>query len=159
MAERYHQDVTELGRRVIQLEFKEKAQTPEIQKQLKEATRLRHIVSIRETLEGKKPGKAVTENEPGVGKPADGAAPGKEGVKDDKQKGAESPEGKDVAKSPTKDKEDLKSESKDAPKGQPVSESKTEQPPKSQILLSERDPRGLQESVELVKRLSGATAK
>jgi hypothetical protein len=43
MSKRYHEDCTELARRVIVLEFKEKAQTPEIQKSLKEATRLRHI--------------------------------------------------------------------------------------------------------------------
>lgn len=54
MAARYHADLTEMGRRIIVLEFADKAQTPEIGKMLKEATRLRHIVTIREKLEGKK---------------------------------------------------------------------------------------------------------
>lgn len=88
MAERYHADVTEMGRRIIVLEFAEKAQTPEIAKLLKEATRLRHIVSIREKLEGKKeapkteakveegkskeaPVKAVTEAKKDAAKPED----------------------------------------------------------------------------------------
>jgi hypothetical protein len=39
MTERYHKDTVELGRRVIVLEFADKAQTPEIQKALKEATK------------------------------------------------------------------------------------------------------------------------
>lgn len=80
MAKRYHEDVTELGRRLITLEFKEKAQTSEIQKALKESTRLRHIVAIREKLEGKKPGR--------------------EAIKNEKQKGAGSPDAECVAKEP-----------------------------------------------------------
>ena len=53
LAMKYKSDVTELGRRVIQLEFKDKATTPAIQKMLKEATTPRHIVEIRAVLEGK----------------------------------------------------------------------------------------------------------
>jgi len=48
---RYNEDMTEMGRHVITLEFAEKAQTPEIQKLLKEATKPKHIIAIRETLD------------------------------------------------------------------------------------------------------------
>ena len=68
MSRRYHEDTTELARRLIVLEFKERTATPEIQKALKEATRLRHIAAIRETLEEEEAGKKAA----GVGKPADG---------------------------------------------------------------------------------------
>ena len=53
LASKYKSDVTELGKRVIQLEFKEKAETPEIQKMLKEATKPKQLVEIRAVLEGK----------------------------------------------------------------------------------------------------------
>lgn len=52
MAARYHEDVTDLGRHVIQLEFREKI-TPEITKQLKEAKKPKDIVTIREQLDPK----------------------------------------------------------------------------------------------------------
>jgi hypothetical protein len=155
MAQRYHEDVTELGRRLIVLEFKEKAQTPEIQKSLKEASRLRHIVAIREKLEGK-PAKTVQEEEAEKGKltqPSDGEAPGKEAIKDEKQKGAGSPDAGKVAKEPGA----VTNESKDskAKEGaQPVAES-------AKVLKTERGDlsvRAINESVELVRRLSGAPA-
>lgn len=155
MAQRYHEDITELGRRLIVLEFKEKASTPEIQKQLKEATRLRHIVSIRETLEGKKPEKAVNEEgkggDPGGKQPKEGEQPSKEGIKDEKQKGAPSPNEGCVAKEPGA----VTHESKDQGKkegAQPVAES-------AKVLKSERvdiSVKNVNESVELVRRLSGA---
>lgn len=138
MAARYHADTTELGRRVLQLEFKEQlAAKPEMAQRLKEATRLRHVVSVREALEGKPSKPAVREDKgKGAGKPAEGAAPGKEGIKDDKQKGAANPgEGK-VADEP----------------GKVTNESK------SKFSTKPGDPRGLNESVEMVRRLSGATA-
>ena len=136
MAQRYHEDVTELGRRVIVLEFKEKAQTPEIQKQLKEATRLRHIAAIRETLEPKK--KTVTEAA-ALKQPEEGGTPSKEGINDKKQKGAPSPEEGKVAAEPGK----VKTE---------------EGKQTARVLSNERDVRDVSESVDLVKRLSG-TAK
>lgn len=151
MAQRYHEDVTELGRRLIVLEFKEKAQTPEIQKSLKEATRLRHIVAIRETLEGKKPAK-VTEEEAEKGKltqPKEGEQPGKEAIKDDKQKGAGSPDEGKVAKEPGA----VTNESKDGKKPAPVTE--------AQVVKSERGNlsiNSINESVELVRRLSPVPA-
>jgi hypothetical protein len=155
MRDRYHEDVTELGRRVIVLEFKEKAQAPEIQKQLKEATRLRHIAAIRETLEGKKP---VTEEDKeggktaGVGKPKDGENATM--VKKEGQGGDKGEKGEQVAKEPGK----VTNESKDG-KPAPVTEGApaplTEN---GKILLSTRDPRGITESFEMVRRLS-TTAK
>lgn len=154
MAQRYHEDVTELGRRLIVLEFKEKAQTPEIQKSLKEATRLRHIVSIRETLEGKKPAK-VTEEEAEKGKltqPKEGEAPGKEAIKDDKQKGAGSPNEGAVAKEPGA----VTNESKDGKPAAPLTEGQ------AKVVKSERGPlsvHSVNESLELVRRLSPVPAK
>ncbi len=151
MAQRYHEDVTELGRRLIVLEFKEKAQTPEIQKRLKESTRLRHIVSIRETLEGKPAGNSVQEegSDPGGKQPKEGEMPSKEGIKDDKQKGAPSPETGKVAKEPGA----VTNESAQGKKegAQPIAEAK--------VLNKERvdmSVRNIGESVELVRRLSGA---
>lgn len=156
MAQRYHEDTTELGRRLIVLEFKEKAQTPEIQKSLKEATRLRHIVAIREKLEGKKPGeKAIKEGEggdPGGKQPKEGEQPSHEAIKDDKQKGAGSPDADKVAKEPG----DVTNESKETGKkgaAQPVAEGG------AKVLKTERPDlsvRAVNESVELVRRLSGA---
>ena len=137
MAQRYHEDVTELGRRLIVLEFKEKATAPEIQKALKEASRLRHIVSIREKLEGK------------LTQPADGETPGKEAIKDEKQKGAGTPEAGKVAKEPGAVAHESVTEGKKG--AQPVAEAK--------VLKTERvylSVRAINESVELVRRLSGA---
>lgn len=88
MAARYHEDVTELGRKVLTLEFKDKLD-PALQKSLKEATRLRHIAAIRETIEKK-----------GLIKPEEGKAPGKENVTPKKQKDAASPNSNEVAGKP-----------------------------------------------------------
>jgi NTP pyrophosphatase (non-canonical NTP hydrolase) len=169
MRDRYHEDVTELGRRIIVLEFKEKAQTPEIQKSLKEATRLRHIAAIRETLEGKKP---VTE-EGDKGKLA-GAGQPKEGeeattVKKEGQGKGTGEKGDLVAKEPGNVAHESKggqpatasvAESKDAPKDSATADKApaTTSVAEAKILLRERDPRGITESYEMVRRLS-TTAK
>jgi len=148
MAQRYHEDVTDLGRRLIVLEFKEKAQTPEIQESLKNATRLRHIVAVREKLEGK-PKKTVQEEEAEKGKltqPKDGETPGKDAIKDDKQKGAGSPDEGQVAKEPGA----VTNEGKKGGTPAPVL---TE----AKVLRSDRadlSVRSINESVELVRRLS-----
>lgn len=144
MARRYHEDTSELSRRLLVLEFKEKTQTPEMQKALKEATRLKHFAAIREQLEGKGNKNSVQE-EDGVGKPAEGETPGKEALKAGKVKGAGSPEAGKVAEEPGK----VKTES--GPKGKSA-ETITE----SQIVRGSRDIRDLSESVNLVQRLSGA---
>lgn len=158
MSKRYHEDTTELARRLIVLEFKEQAATPEIQKSLKEATRLRHIAAIRETLEGKKT-PAVTEEEAGkkaagVGKPTDGENATMAKKEGDKKKEGE---GDCVAKEPGK----VTNESKDqkASETTPVVESKEKQPVTetgAKLVYSTRDPRSINESVDLVKRLSTA---
>jgi len=116
-----------------------------MQKRLKEATRLRHIAVIREELEGKKPGTAVHENEPGVGKPADGEKP--KLVKKPGDKKGEG-EGEKVAEEPGK----VTNESKSAAAlaAPMLTEAKV-------VLRESSDPRGLNESVEMVKRLSKAT--
>lgn len=140
MTERYHTDTVDLGRRVIVLEFKEKAQTPEIQKALKEATRLRHIAAIRETLEGKKPEGDVApaaaaaaaptnESKDLAGKPVQGAP-----VTEAKKEGVAAPAAA-AAPAPT------------------VTEAKVT------LTSSVRDPRNVNESVEMVRRMSTATAK
>lgn len=143
MAKRYHEDTTTLSRRLLQLEFKEQlAAKPQLAEQLKAATRMRHVAAVREALEGKKPAKSVKE-EAGVGKPTDGEAPSKDGIKDEKQKGAPKPgEGK-VACEP----------------GKVTNESQAAKPSESKLSFSmPGDPRGLNESVDMVRRLSGATA-
>lgn len=53
MAKQYHEDVTALGKKIIVLEFAEKAKTPEIEKMLKEAKKPIDIVAIREKLDPK----------------------------------------------------------------------------------------------------------
>lgn len=136
MTQRYHEDVTELGRRLIVLEFKEKAQTDEIQKSLKEASRLRHIVAIREKLEGK-PKKGVQEAGVEGKKPAEGETPGKEAIKDKQKDTPAASASTDVASKP--------------------GEVKTE----AKVLKTERadlSVRAINESVELVRRLSPVPA-
>lgn len=64
VASQYHADTTELGRRIIELEFAEAAQTPEIKKALQEATKLRDITKIREDLTKKLKGEPKTESKP-----------------------------------------------------------------------------------------------
>lgn len=51
--DRYNEDMTDMGRRVITLEFAEKAQTESIQKALKEAKLPKDIIAIREQLDPK----------------------------------------------------------------------------------------------------------
>jgi hypothetical protein len=131
MTERYHKDTVELGRRVIVLEFAEKAQTPEIQKALKEATRLRHIAAIREQLEGT-PAPAPTQESKNnsAGKPAEGAP-----ITEGKTTPAPAPAASAAAPAPQ------------------VTEAKVT------LTSSVRDPRAVNESIEMVRRMSTATAK
>ena len=59
LVEQYNEATTALGRRIIEMEFKEKAETPEIQQALKEAKKPKHLVAIREKLEGVAPAAAA----------------------------------------------------------------------------------------------------
>lgn len=157
ISKRYHEDTTELARRVIQLEFADKL-TPELNKRLQEATRLKHIAAIRETLAPKD--KSVQEEETsdaekkkGVGDPKDGEAATM--VKKDGQGKGSGEKGEVVAKEPG----NVTNESKDG-KPAPVTEDKNSAQTGPKVVLREAlDPRGLNESVEMVKRLSTATAK
>jgi len=51
LKQRYFEDMTEMGRHNLTLEFAEKAQAPEIQKLLKEAKKPADIIAIREKLD------------------------------------------------------------------------------------------------------------
>lgn len=156
ITKRYHEDTTELARRVIQLEFAGKL-TPELTKSLNEATRLRHIAAIREKLAPvQEEESSEGEKKKGVGDPTDGETATM--VKKDGQGKGSGEKGDVVAKSPG----DVTNESKTGkPAGQPVNENKNSAPeagPKV-VLRESTDPRGLNESVDMVKRLSMATAK
>jgi hypothetical protein len=145
MAKRYHADTTDLARKVIALEFKEKSAHPAIQKALKEATRLRHIAAIREMCEGKRPLPTLSEEgskAAGVGKPADGETPKQACKKGDKK----NEKGECVAEEPGKVTNEAKTE---------VTESKESG---AKLVFSTRDPRAVNESIDLVQRLSKATA-
>lgn len=160
ISKRYHEDTTELARRVIQLEFADKL-TPELSKKLQEATRLKHIAAIRETLNPKDKA-AVQEEEAsdaekkkGVGDPKDGEKATM--VKKDGQNG-DGDKGECVAKEPG----NVTNESKKDGEKSAVTEDKKDvaQETGPKVVLREAfDPRGLNESVEMVKRLSTATAK
>lgn len=152
---RYHTDTTELGRAALMNEFREKiAADPKIQKQLKEATRLRHLATVRNILEGKtgKPADGEALNEggkaKGVGKPADGAAPAMAIKKGDKKE-----KGDLVAKQPKQEGEEPKQGEEQKPA---VVEGK--KAPGTILLRDTADPRGLNESVAMVKRLSTSKA-
>jgi hypothetical protein len=139
MTERYHKDTTELARRVIVLEFAEKAQTPEIQKALKEATRLKHIAAIRETLEGKKP----------EGEAAAAAAAAPAATTESQKNSA----GKPAEGAPV-------NEGKTAPAA-PAAAAAPAQVTEAKVTLtsSTRNPRDVNESIAMVQRMSTATAK
>lgn len=165
VVKRYHEDLTAMGRRLLRLEFAEKAQHPSIVKQLKEATRLRHILAIREQLEGKKPILGEADGKmSGAAKPAEGKAPGKEAIKDEKVKNAGDPAKEEVADAPGKVCTESKTEpAKTEPaKTEPGITAQIKSPAQTmesaKVVLNVRNPRDLTESVEMVHRLSKATA-
>ena len=76
LADKYNEDVTLLGGRVLQLEFKESAHTPEVAKLIREATRPKHILALRERLEKPTKGAAASAAKPvQEGKAASAPAP------------------------------------------------------------------------------------
>lgn len=70
LAERYNGDVTRLGVRLLQLEFREKVGTAEIKKLLDEAKHPDHVVAIREKLSPKTPTTEPAPAKTGEEKPA-----------------------------------------------------------------------------------------
>ena len=128
MKDRYHEDVTDLGRRLITLEFAEKAQQPEIAKALKEAKKPKDIVAIREQLEGKK---------------------------DEKAAEAKTEEVKTEVK--TESKEEVKTEEKKAEAVKESAQPPAAQETKVEV-GTPTSPKDLNESLGIVKRLSMATA-
>jgi hypothetical protein len=147
VAETYWADTTDLGRRLLTLEFAEQCQTPEVAKALKEAKMPNDIIAIREQLTGK-------------------------GEKEEKgEKGEKEDEGKDEKDmKEAKDKEcptchkcpcACKEESKKGEDGKtPVTEGKESPstPPKLEERVLVPSVRTIDESVDMVRRLS-ASAK
>jgi hypothetical protein len=139
MAQRYKDDVTAIGKRVIELEFKDKL-SEELSKELSEAKLPKHIAQIREKLEGKK-----------LTQPKEGEAPKKSISGDGKGKTD------DVAKSPGK----VQSESeKTAEKGtETLDESKQPEKKQESVVIergNQANPMMIEESVSIAKRLSKA---
>ena len=146
-ADKYKTDITEMGKAHLNLEFKEKATTPEFQALLKEATKPKALVPVRLALEGKITvdvaksilGGKVSLDETLKGlKGASTAAPGK--TNESKTAAPSATEGTKpaapAAGNPTA----------------PVSEGVTI------ISVKPGDPRGLTEAVGMVERLSKAAA-
>ena len=132
---RYHEDMTEMGRHVITLEFAEKAQTPEIQKLLKEAKTPKDIIAIREKLDP-------------------------EGAKKAQEAAAAKTEGKDCDKCKKNPCCCEKQEGKTAPAAAaPVNEGKNASAPAAEMEPRVLVPsvRSISESVAMVQRLSGTT--
>jgi hypothetical protein len=127
---RYHEDMVEMGRHVITLEFAEKAQVPEIQKLLKEATKPKDIVAIREKLDPEGAKKAKQE-----------AADAK---KAEEGKSAQQESKKDTTPAPAAKQEDKNSA--------PVAET----PALGEARVLVPSVRSISESVAMVQRLSGA---
>lgn len=135
MSARYHADTTELARRLLQVEFKDQlAAKPALVTKLNEATRLKHVVAIREEIEGKQP--------------EEGSTPDTSAIKKNKVKGNPGPAAGKVASEPGK----VANEGKPAPVARPITEAKVS-------FSTDRDPRSLDESVAMLKRLSVPAAK
>lgn len=172
MTERYHADTTELARAHVETVFADKL-TPELKEELKNATRLRHVVAVREKLEGKKATETTGKLAQESGKPKASATVSallgesrKEEEEDNKVTEAEA-----AADEGKKDGEKKVDESKknSDPKGQKTDESKKggEKPAGQKATIGEakvtlhesvRDPRNVSESISIARRLSGAPA-
>lgn len=135
LANKYKADVTELGKRVIQLEFGEKANTPEIQKMLSEAVKPKELIPIRNILEGKV--------SPEAAKSAEGASGKGSAEQTDESKGQ-------TAAQPVAENKKPAAPASGSPTA-PVSEGVTILSPKPS------DPRDINEAVSMVARLSKST--
>jgi hypothetical protein len=145
MTERYHTDTVELGRRVLVLEFAEKAATPQIQKLLKEATRLKHIAVVRDIMEGRR-----TIDAAGKISEASAAAPTNESKNDSAGKPAE---GAKVNESKTTPAATAPAAAPGTVPAPVVTEARVT------LTSSTRNPRDVNESIAMVQRMSAATAK
>lgn len=129
MATKYKADLTAVGRRVLQLEFKEQCEQPEIKKLLGEATKPKHLVIIREKLEGKPAStKPIAESTPGGTKPGEKVTPAK----------------------PVTESKPL---NEDRTRPQPIPA-----PTFARLTPEEGDPRSVNEATEMVRRLSRSSA-
>ena len=130
----------------------------QLEKKLQEATRMRHIAAIREALTPK-PDKvqeeesSEAEKKKGVGDPKDGENATM--VKKEGQGKGTGEKGDLVAKEPG----NVTTESKDGKPAQVTEDKNSAQSGPKVVLREASDPRGLDESVGMVKRLSTATAK
>lgn len=100
MADRYKEDMTITGRRVVQLEFAEAAATEDVKKRLEEATKPQDIIAIREELEGGK--KPVTEGKDKDDDAKDDDCDDKDGDGKDDKSGEDCDESKKTDKVETK---------------------------------------------------------
>jgi hypothetical protein len=144
LGSKYKADITEMGKAHLKGEFKEKLEaSPEIQKMLNEATKPKSLVPIRMALEGQitvKNARAVLE-----GKISLDAAKTASGTPSDAQKVNESQKG--AAAPPVAENKKPAASAEGNPKA-PVSEGVTILSPKP------TDPRDVNESIAMVKRLS-----
>jgi hypothetical protein len=155
MTERYHKDTVELGRRVIVLEFAEKAATPQIQKLLKEANRLKHIAVVRDIMEGRRTIDAEGKISEAKEVPAAAAAAAAPAATTESQKdSAGKPvEGAKVNESKTAPAAAAPAAAGAAAPAPVVTEAKVT------LTSSTRNPRDVNESIAMVQRMSAATAK
>ena len=110
---RYKADTTELGRRVLQLEFKEKFTDADLLKQLNEATTLKDLIAIREKFT-EPDGKEI----PAKGSKGPGEEKGKESATKDAAKGPG--KGETLADKKDDKDEEQKKEDKDGAKKESV---------------------------------------
>jgi hypothetical protein len=155
MTERYHRDTVELGRRVIVLEFADKAATPQIQKLLKEANRLKHIAVVRDIMEGRRTIDADGKISEAKEAPAAAAAAAAPAATNESQKdSAGKPvEGAKVNESKTAPAAAAPAAAAAAAPAPVVTEAKVT------LTSSTRNPRDVNESIAMVQRMSAATAK
>lgn len=163
ITDRYHADTTELALAVVEMQFRDKL-TPELREELRTATRMKHVLAVREKLEGKSPApKATTES-----KAAKKTSPAVTSILGEKA-ADKKVDDKQVDESKKIDGKIDESKKNSDPKGQKTDESKKDdQKPGTQkatigetkvtLKHSVRDPRNIQESIGLARRLSGKEA-
>lgn len=144
LGEMYNKHVTQLGAKVLTLEFKDKLGDPAIQKALKEAKHPNHIKKIRETLSPKE----KSTNAPAAESVEAPAAPAPEADKKDETPSAETPA----------------TESNKSPAAPAAGETPPVKEGMEAVVESKKDEQpapisSMMESVAIARRLSTATAK